>query len=57
MLAKDFPHEATAVGCIFTQDGYNKERITRVKQAKVTFHIKKQLLCSNNPSLEKKGNL
>jgi hypothetical protein len=25
MLAKDFPHVATAVGCIFTEDGKNKD--------------------------------
>jgi hypothetical protein len=52
MLAKDFPPVATAVGCIFTEDGKNKEDVTQVKQAKVMFRNKKQLLCSNNSSLE-----
>jgi len=37
--------------------GKNKEDITRVKEAKVMFHNKKQLLCSNNPSLEREEKL
>ena len=46
------------LGSIFTEDGKNKEDIIqRIKEAKVTFNNKKQLLCSNNLSLEIKKNL
>ena len=46
------------LGSIFTEDGKNKrDIIQRVKEAKVTFRIKKQLLCSNNLSLEIKKKL
>ena len=42
----------------FTDDGKNKEEtIQRIKEAKVLFNNKKQLLCSNNLSLEMKKNL
>jgi hypothetical protein len=41
------------LGSIFTEDGKNKEdTIQRIKEAKGTFNNKKQLLCSNNLSLE-----
>jgi len=44
------------LGSIITEDGKNKEGvIQRIKEAKVMFHNKKQLLCSNNLSLEKKN--
>jgi len=37
---------------IFTEDGKNKEDIVQqIKEAKVMFNNKKQLLCSNNLSL------
>jgi len=40
---------------IITEDGKNKEDIIqRIKEAKVMFNNKKQLLCSNNLSLEMK---
>ena len=44
---------------IFKVDGKNKEEIIqRIKEAKVMFNHKKQLLCSNNLSLEiKKRNI
>jgi len=38
---------------IFTEDGKNKEDIIqRIKEAKIMFNNKTQLLCSNNLSLE-----
>jgi hypothetical protein len=41
---------------IFTEEGKNKEDvIQRVNEAKVMFNNKKQLLCSNNLSLEIKN--
>ena len=44
------------LGSIITEDGKNKEGvIQRIKEAKVMFHNKKQLLCSNDLSLEKKN--
>jgi hypothetical protein len=52
MLTKDFSRVATAIGCIFTEDVKNKEDIIRVKQTKIMFNNKKQLLYSNNLSLE-----
>ena len=43
------------LGSIFTEDGGNKEVIIqRDKEAKVMFNNKKQLLCLNNLSFEKK---
>jgi len=42
-------------GGIFTEDGKNKENIIkRIKEAKVMFNNKNQLLCSNKLSLEMK---
>jgi hypothetical protein len=41
------------LGSIFTEDRKNKEDIIqRIKVAKFMFYNKKQLLCSNNLSLE-----
>jgi len=41
------------LGSIFTEDGKNKEdTIQRIKEAKVMFNSKKQILCSKNLSLE-----
>ena len=37
---------------IITQDMINKDIIQRIKAAKVMFNNKKQLLCSNDLSLE-----
>jgi len=46
------------LGSIITGDGKNKEDIIqRIKEAKVMFNNKKQLLCSNNLSLEMKKKL
>ena len=46
------------LGSIFTEDGKNKEDIIRrIKEAKVMFNNKKQLLCLNNLSLEMKKKL
>jgi len=46
------------LGSIFTEDGKNKEDIIQlIKKAKVMFSNKKQLLCSNNLSLEMKNKL
>ena len=46
------------LGRVITKDGKNKEAIIqRIKEAKVVFKIKKQLLCHNNVSLEMKRNL
>jgi len=46
------------LGSIITEDGKNKEGIIqRIKEVKIMFHSKKQLLCSNNLSLEKKNKL
>jgi dephospho-CoA kinase len=46
------------LGSIFTEDGKNEEDIIkRFKEAKVMFNNKKQLLCSNNLSLEMKKKL
>jgi hypothetical protein len=46
------------LGGIFTEDGTNKEDIIqRIKEANVLFNNKKQLLCSNNLSLEIKNKL
>ena len=46
------------LGSIFTEDGKNKEdTIQRIKEARVTFNKKKQLLCSNSLSLEIKKKL
>ena len=43
---------------LFTEDGKNKEdKIKQVKEADVLFINKKQLLCSNNFSLEMKKKL
>ena len=43
---------------LFTEDGKNKEVILqRIKEAKVMFNNKKQLLCSNDRSLEMKKKL
>ena len=43
---------------IFTEDGKTKEEIMqRIKEAKVMFNNRKQLLCSNNLSLEMKKKL
>ena len=41
------------LGSVITEDGRNKEDIIqRIKEAKVMFNNEKQLLCSNNLSLE-----
>jgi hypothetical protein len=46
------------LGSMFTEDGKNKEDIMqRINEAKVMFNNKKQLLCSNNHSLEMKKEL
>jgi len=46
------------LGSICTEDGKNKEGIIhRIKEAKVMFNNKKQLLCSNNLSVEMKKKL
>ena len=46
------------LGSIFTEDGKNKEDIIQwINEAKVTFNNKKQILCSNNHSLEMKKKL
>jgi len=46
------------LGSIFIEDGKNKEDIIqRIKEAEVMFNNKKQLLCSNNLSLEMKKKL
>jgi len=46
------------LGSILTEDGKNKEDIIqRLKEAKVMFNNKKQLLCSNNLSMEMKKKL
>ena len=46
------------LGSIMREDGKNKEDITeRIKEAKVMFNNEKQLLCSNNLSLEMKKKL
>ena len=46
------------IGSIFTEDGKNKEdTIRRIKEAEVVFNNKKQILCSNNLSLEIKKKL
>ena len=46
------------LGSIITEDGKNKEDIIqRIKEAKVVFNNKKELLCSNNVSLEVKKKL
>jgi len=46
------------MGRIITEDGKNKEDIIqRIKEAKVMFNDKKQLICSNNLSLEMKKKL
>jgi len=46
------------VACILAEDGKNKEDlIQQIKEAKFMFNNKKQLLCSNNFSLEMKKNL
>ena len=46
------------LGSITTEDGKNKKDIMqRIKEAKVVFNNKKQLLCSNNFSLEIKKKL
>jgi len=43
---------------VFTENGKNKEDIIkRIKEAKVMFNNKKQLLCWNNVSLEMKMKL
>ena len=43
------------LGSIIIEDGKNKKDIMqRIKEAKATFNNKKQLLCSNNLSLEMK---
>jgi hypothetical protein len=43
------------LGNIITEDGKNKEDIIqRIKEAKIVFNNKKQLLSSNNLSLEMK---
>jgi hypothetical protein len=39
------------LGSVFTKDGKNKKDIKQIKEAKVVFNNKKQLLCSNNLSL------
>ena len=44
------------ISSIFTEDGKNKEDIIeRIKEAKVLFNSKKQLLCSNNLRFEIKN--
>jgi hypothetical protein len=43
------------LGSVFTEDGEKKEDIIRVKGGKIVFNNKKQLLCSNNLSLEIKN--
>jgi len=46
------------LGSIITEDGKNKEDIIQwIKEAKVMLNNKKQLLCSNNISLEMKKKL
>ena len=46
------------VGSIITEDGKNKKDIIQqIKEAKVMFNNKKQLLCLNNLSLEMKKKL
>ena len=46
------------LGSIFTEDGKSNEDIIQpIKEAKVMFNNKKQLLCSNNLSLEIKKKL
>ena len=46
------------VGSIITEDGKNKKDIMKwIKEAKVVVNHKKQLLCSNNFSLEMKKKL
>jgi len=46
------------LGSIFTEGGKNKEDIIkRIKEAKVMFNNKNQLLCWNNISLEMKKKL
>jgi len=48
----------TTYVCVLTEGGKNKaDLIQRVKEAKVMFNNKKQLLCSNNLSLEMKEGL
>jgi len=43
----------TTYVCVLTEDGKNKEDIIQwVEEAKVMFNNKKQILCSNNLSLE-----
>ena len=43
---------------IITEDGKNKENIIqRIKEAKVIFNNKTQIICSNNLSLEMKKKL
>jgi hypothetical protein len=38
---------------IFTEDGKNKDDIKRIKEDKLMFNNKQQLLCSNNIRLKK----
>jgi len=46
----------TTYVCVLTEGGKNKaDLIQRVEEAKVMFNNKKQLLCSNNLSLEMKA--
>jgi len=45
------------LGSIFTEDGESKEDVIRVKEAKIIFNNRKQLLCSNNLGLEIKKKL
>ena len=46
------------LGSTITEDGTNREDIMqRIREAKVMFNNKKQLLCSNNLSLEMKKTL
>ena len=45
------------LGSIFTEDGKNKDIIQQIKESKVMFHNKEQLLCSNNFSLQIKKKL
>ena len=46
------------LGSVFTEDWKNKEdTIQRIEEAKIMFNNKKQLLCSNNLSLEMKKKL
>ena len=50
--------ESFYLSSIFTVDGKNKEYIIqRIKESKIMFNNKKQLLCSNNLSLEMKKKL